>query len=209
MDIDNTNTQALATIDRLNAVAVIRDAADYARCGELWKAGRAMMEEISAAYDSIIAAAHRAHKEAVAKKKSYYDPVEAATRKVKGIMSAWESEQERERQAEARRLEAIERANAEERQLAEALHAEAMGEEAQADAIMEEPVVVAPVILPKATPKIDGGPVYREVWKFRIVDAAIIPREYLIPDEKAIGQVVRGLKGQTAIPGIEAYAERV
>lgn len=208
MDIDKTNETALATVDRLNAVAVITNAADYAACGELWKAGRAMMEAIDEGYDSIIKAAHLAHKAAVAKKKSYYDPVEAATRHVKGLMARYEADREAERQAEQRRLEAKARRLAEDRLIEEAVAADAAGDQAQADAILAEPVVVAPVLLPKATPKVEGM-VYREIWKFRIVDAALIPREYLLPNEVKIGQVVRALKGATAIPGIEVYSERV
>jgi hypothetical protein len=209
MDIDNTNTEALATVDRLNAVAVIRNTADYTACAELWKAGRDMMDAISEAYDSIIAATHKAHKEAVAKKKSFYDPVEEATRKVKGLMAAYDTERERERQAEQRRLEEEARARESERKLAEAIRAEADGNQAQAYAILAEPVVVAPAFVPKAVPKIEGGPVYREVWKFRIVDAALIPREYLIPDEKKLGAMTRALKGAMRVPGVEAYPEKV
>jgi hypothetical protein len=208
-DIHETESAALATVDRLNAVAVIHDAADYAACGELWKAGRAMMDAISEAYDSIIAAAHKAHKEAVAKKKSFYDPVEEATRKVKGLMAAYDTERERERQAEQRRLEEEARARESERKLAEAIRAEADGNQAQAYAILAEPVVVAPAFVPKAVPKIEGGPVYREIWKVRVVDAALIPREYLIVDEQKLGQMARALKGQLNVPGAEAYSERV
>ena len=209
MDIDNTNSQALATVDRLNAVAVITNAAEYSACAELWKAGREMMDAISEAYDSIIAAAHKSHKEAVAKKKSFYDPVEEATRKVKGVMAAYDTERERERQAEQRRQEDEARARESERKLAEAICAEADGNQAQADAIMAEPVVVAPVILARATPKIEGGPVYREIWKFRIVNADLIPREHLIPDEKKLGAMARALKGAMNVPGVGVYSERV
>ena len=45
-------------------------------------------------------------------------------------------------------------------------------------------------------------------WRFRIVNADKIPREYLEPNEVAIGSYVRALK-QTGevIPGVEAYSE--
>lgn len=65
--------------------------------------------------------------------------------------------------------------------------------------------VVAPVVpvdIPKA-----AGISSREVWKFAITDHASIPREYLIPDEKAIGGVVRALKGKTNIPGVRVFSE--
>ena len=51
------------------------------------------------------------------------------------------------------------------------------------------------------------GQTFRTNWRYRIVDISKIPAEYLIPDEKRIGEVVRGLKDMTNIPGIEVYKE--
>jgi len=217
MDIDNTNTEALATVDRkandtmtlLDRVKVIADAGEYKRAGELWAAGKAMLKAIADSYDPIIAAAHATHKKALESKAELYDPMESALRRVKRIMADYDTEQERVRREEQLRLEAAARRLAEDRLIAEAAAAEADGDQAQADAILAEPVVIAPVILPGATPKIEGGPVYREVWKFRIVDAALIPREYLIPDEKKLGAMTRALKGAMRVPGVEAYPEKV
>ena len=45
-------------------------------------------------------------------------------------------------------------------------------------------------------------------WKFRVVAPESIPREYLTPDLVKIGQVVRAMRGATAIKGIETYAEK-
>ena len=204
MDIDN---DALATVDRLGGIKVITNADDYKHAGEWWKAGRDMMAAIDNAYDSIIAAAHKAHKEAVAKKKYFYEPVEQATKRVKRLMADYDAEQERIRKAEQLRLEAEARAREEERKLNEAI-AVAATDPVQADAIMEETIIVAPVILPKSTPKVEGM-VYREIWKFEITDAGKIPRQFMTPDEKAIGGVVRSLKGQTNIPGVRVYSEKV
>jgi len=217
MDIDNTNTEALATVDRkandtmtlLDRVKVIADAGEYKRAGELWAAGKAMLKAIADSYDPIIAAAHATHKKALESKAELYDPMESALRRVKRIMADYDTEQERIRREEQLRLEAAARRLAEDRLIAEAAAAESAGNQAQADAILAEPVVVAPAFVPKAVPKIEGGPVYREIWKVRVVDAALIPREYLIVDEQKLGQMARALKGQFNVPGAEAYSERV
>jgi hypothetical protein len=58
----------------------------------------------------------------------------------------------------------------------------------------------------KTTPKADMR-LYRQVWRFRIINEAIIPRDYLKPDETKIGGVVRSLKGKCKIPGIQIYEE--
>ena len=54
-------------------------------------------------------------------------------------------------------------------------------------------------------PKVKGIST-RKKWSFEIVDAAKIPREYLVPNEVAIGGVVRALKGATNIPGIRVVS---
>ena len=209
MDIDNTNSQALATIDRLQSLTCIDSTEDYKMAASYWQSARALMAEIAEAYDKIIADAFKTHKTAVATKKKYFEPIEAEAKRIKTIRSAYDAERERERQAEQRRQEDEARARESERKLAEAICAEADGNQAQADAIMAEPVVVAPVILARATPKIEGGPVYREIWKFRIVNADLIPREHLIPDEKKLGAMARALKGAMNVPGVGVYSERV
>lgn len=53
-----------------------------------------------------------------------------------------------------------------------------------------------------------AGTSYRTAWKFRIVNAALIPREYLIPNEQLLGATARTTKGTSSIPGIEFYAEK-
>jgi uncharacterized protein YhaN len=65
-----------------------------------------------------------------------------------------------------------------------------------------------PVVKVKAAvPKVSGIKALVN-WKFRIVDASKLPRQFLMPDEVAIGQEVRRLKKEgEVIPGVEAYSE--
>lgn len=79
---------------------------------------------------------------------------------------------------------------------------------AEAEALLVEPVTVAPVPVEPPTPKVEGVS-YREVWEFEIVNEALIPREYLVPDLKRIGGVIRAMKGSAQIPGVRAYSRRV
>jgi hypothetical protein len=72
-----------------------------------------------------------------------------------------------------------------------------------------EQAVAAPapvVVIPKTIPKQEGIST-RKTWKFRIVDTAKIPREYMTVDEVKIGQIVRAMKELSNIPGVEVYAE--
>jgi hypothetical protein len=71
--------------------------------------------------------------------------------------------------------------------------------EARAQAVTTAPL--APAI-----PKV-AGISSRETWRYTITDAAQIPDEYWIVDEKAIAAVVKALKGKTSIAGVRVYAE--
>lgn len=48
----------------------------------------------------------------------------------------------------------------------------------------------------------------RRTWRFRVLDAALVPREWLCIDETKIGQAIRRADDPVrTIPGIEIYAE--
>lgn len=211
-------TKEVATVeDQAKALKVV-DTTSYLAAGELWKSIKALRVKVADTFDKSIKAAHELHKGLVAKKKEHDAPLDAAERMVKQAMSSYDLEQEKIRQAEQRRLEEIARKAAEERILLEAIAAEedakrngATKEEAaqEAQAIMEEPVYVPPVVIPKATPKMQGGPVYTTRWDFEIIDIEKIPRQYMVPDLVKIRQVVTALKEQANIPGIRPFPKRV
>ena len=49
----------------------------------------------------------------------------------------------------------------------------------------------------------------RTVWKFEIVDANLVPREFCCPDTQKIGALVADTCGAAVIPGVRAYSEDV
>ena len=85
---------------------------------------------------------------------------------------------------------------------------EGAGLKLMAEQVLETPSFVPPVVLPGA-PKLAGSS-ERTYWKFQITDEAALPREYLMPDEKKIGQVVRAMKEKAVghIPGVYAYPDQ-
>jgi hypothetical protein len=117
------------------------------------------------------------------------------------------------RKAEAAAAEARRKAEAEAAELRrQAAEAEAAGRAAEAAKLAQRAetkvekaetkasnleqqaaAVVAPVIHREA-PRVAGLQM-REVWEFTILDPKKINPEFLIPDEKKIGQLVRSLKG--------------
>lgn len=110
---------------------------------------------------------------------------------------------------EARRL--AEEADAAERRklLAQADAAERKAQAAAAkveERVEAAQAIAAPVVhVPTAAPKISGLAT-RQAWTYEIVDESLIPRDYLIPNERTIGAIARAMKEKASIPGIRFYA---
>lgn len=175
---------------------------------EYLKACKARKKKIGEAFDDIVKKAHEAHKAATSERKKHLDPVEKAEKIIKGKVGAYQLEQEKiQRQREAEAREKARQAE-EEKQLAEAqaLQAEGMTEEAEAVLEEERPIEVAKV----ETQKMPEGVSTRDNWKFEVVDVSKLPREYIMPDTKAIGSVVKALKqnASKSIPGIRVWNEK-
>jgi len=217
VETNEVETKALTIVDQAKAV-VVKDAESYTAAGLMWKTIKDMMKEVSDTFDPIIEQAHKAHKKALEQKAKYYSPLDQASRNVKKLMSDYDEEQRRIAEAEARRLQEIARKAEEERRLQEAILAEEAGEKEEAAAILEEPVYAPPVQVQKATPKLQGGPVYREVWSARVTDIRALCRA--VADGKASPECVMGnmptlnrmataLKATMQIPGVVAESKRV
>lgn len=129
--------------------------------------------------------------------KRYQDRLKQVESGLKRKISEYQYQLELER----RKAEAA--AQEEARKLQERLQAEAQA------AGVEAPQVVAPVIPEKATTvrTAEGSAIQRTQWTFEVVDPALVPREYLTVDEKAIRAAVKA--GVREIPGVRIYEEFV
>jgi hypothetical protein len=195
-------------IQQAAKVVSIRNADDYRVAAEMSRGISALRKEVDATFDPIIAKAHEAHKEALAQKKRFSLPLEMDQRAIDSKLMAWTRAQEDIRRQQERELQAKLKKEADDLALAEAEKLARAGDVELADAVLEQQAAAPePVVsLPKVTPKVEGF-ASRVVWRYRIENAALIPREYLMPDEIKIGQVVRALKGATNIPGVKAFSE--
>ena len=192
-----------------------------------------MQATVARLYDEPVSMAHTLHKNLVARRKSLEQPLIDAELRVKRAISDYELRRAQEAEAarvaaetEARRV-AVERDHlqreaearavreAETLRTQEAARLRAAGRPKAAARTLAAPLDIVPsrVDLPAV-------PVYREperapmngastrtIWKFRITGTSLVPRQYLIVDEDAVGAVVRALKERTSIPGIEVYSE--
>lgn len=206
-ETEMVSQKALTVPEQARAVKVV-DAETYAQAGEILITIKGLRKEIGSAFDPIIKKAHEAHKEAKAQKDKAEAPLIEAENIIKPALAAYDRQQERIRREEEERQREIARKAEEDRRIREAEQAEKEGRNQEAQAIIEEPVYVPPVVIEKTTPKVQGISM-QKIWKFRIVNPALIPREYMVPDQVKIGGVVRATKGSVQIPGVEIYSEDI
>ena len=163
--------------------------------------------KIKAVFDPARMSADKAHKQIVAASRKVTEPIARAESLVKGKIGAYRVQVEAERRAEEQRLAAVARKQDEERRLAEAERLEADGRKEEAEAVIEAPAMPVPMpVLPDTTPKTEGVSV-RKVWKYQIADPMALPRQWLIADEKAIGEHARSMKERASIPGVRFWSE--
>lgn len=210
-------TEALSTVQRATGLTVT-NLETRALAADLGRGIAGLYKRAEEWFSPMKSAAARAHKEICTKENEVLTPLKEAKQYLSAQIGTFDQEQEKERKSEERRLqeEARLQAIAESAQrsqdiaIADAIELEAQGDTKGADAVLANPVpqevYVPPVVIPRAVPKAAGVSSVQN-WTFRITNADQIPREYMIPDEKAIRGVVKSMKNKTNIPGIEVYPE--
>ena len=82
------------TIAQANAIVVVSKETRIS-AGEYLRNIKYMQSEVANTFDPIIAKAHETHKEAVAQKKKYFEPLAEAEKILKGKVIEWEVKQEK------------------------------------------------------------------------------------------------------------------
>jgi len=127
-------------------------------------------------------------------------------------MTTWLDAEAKKAWEESRKLQA--KADESARKEKEKLEAKAKkldekGKPERADALREQKEEIVPEVpVVNSAPELPKGSYWKEVWTFRIIDATKIPRDYLIPNEKMLGQVAMATKGTIIVGGIEFYSTK-
>lgn len=190
--IIKTNEQNLVAADRLKGVQLLQ-------------------KEVGETFDPIIEKAHKTHKEAIAQKNKFAQPLRQAEITYKGKIATFCSEQEKIRAKEEAKLRR--EAEEKERKLKEkAEEALKKGDEKKAEKLMEKAEEIPiPVVAPKYEKPSNIS--FSMRYRAEITDIKAIPRymngiELLVPDMPAINRLARGSKGTIKIPGIRIIAEK-
>jgi len=206
-ETEEVGIKALSIVDQSKAIKII-DSETYIKAGTILTTIKDMIKEVESTFTPICEAAFMAHRKAVEKRDGFLNPLKDALKGIKGAMNSYDLAKEQKRREEQKKLEEIARREEEERKLREAIEAEEAGEKEIAEEILKEEIFVPPVVLLKETPKVKGVS-FRTIWDFEIINASLIPRQFLSPDLIKIRGVVRSLKETTRIPGIKVFSRRV
>lgn len=142
------------------------------------------------------------------------DTLAKAEQLLKGAIGTWQAEQARIQaaaDAERRRLEQVERKRQAAEQAAaaqlvrDAEAARAAGDYQKAEALEDQAAEVqeagaplpCPVVVAVEKPKGTSG---RIIWKCRVVNAALVPRDWCCPDQQALDALAAAKKGAGPAP---------
>lgn len=197
--VSNISTQAMAM--------TVTDMASYQSAGQVLLAFKDMEKNIKVYFKPLKDSAHKTWKSICDRENEELAKLSPGVTHLNKTMIAYKIEEDRKHREEEEILRQAAMNAEEERRLADALHAEKEGKKAEAELILETPIFVPPPIVETQAPKIDGLGV-QTIWKWRITNEALIPRQYMQVDEVKINGVVRSLKDKTDIPGIIVYSEQ-
>lgn len=190
-------------------IIAVNNASDVSKATAVIKGIKGLIDKVKETFDPIVDKAHKSHKEAVAQRKKYLDPLEDQKKKYEGAISDYVKREEAE-QRERERLANEHLAKVAEEAKQKLLNASKESvNEWEAEVLKEKAQEVKAVTVGIQVKFVEeAGVVVRKTWKARIINEKLIPRQYLIVDERMISLAAKDeLFRNSGIPGVEFYEE--
>lgn len=188
----------------------IRDNDDFLASGGLLELIVSRKKQLMEFFKQPAADAARLHKFITNLRAMLSKPWEDAEELMRNRRIEFRHEQERLRLEREEQERAKAKNDADERAIQEAAELKAIGEDEAADVILERAATAPapPVIVQSTVPK-EAGISVRNEYTYRIVNADLIKREFLIPNESAIGKIVKsmGMDAMSIVGGIEVMKD--
>lgn len=212
MESKELEKSALVTVEKITSL-VVKDNEGNALATELLQSNKALQAKVHDTFDPICDKAHKTWKEAVAQRDKFLKPLQDAERVVKNKIGSFLLERQRAEKAEQDRLDEIRRKEEEKQRAAleaKAVKAEGKGNIEKAEELREkkEEVFVPGAVVESTVEKVNGQ-TSRTTYDFEIIDETLIPRKYLIVDDKKIRQMVKTFGKEASIPGVRIYPKVV
>lgn len=179
---------------------------------EYCKIIKSAQEAISQTFDPIVKKAHEAHKEATTQRAKFLDPLKDAEKRIKTLIGNYRSEIERKRAEEEKRIKAEQERLLEEdrkKMMAKAEELAAQGNEKEAeDLAVKAATLENGGIVVASTATKQAGMTVTTVWKARVIDVSLVPREFLVVNESALNAFAKANGNSKPVPGVEFYEEQ-
>ena len=218
LELSTLEREIAPVLQRANTITV-RSADDRNDAMEFLRAVKGANKRATEFFGPIVDAAHKAWKQTTASRASILDPLEAAEKRVKATVSDYDQEQERIRQEEQRRLQAIADETArKERERLEKQAAKLKTPEKREAKLEEAAAVIAPVVQ-IAEPEKQKGESTQQRWKMKLTDKAALiaaaasgnalAASLLVYDESAGNRIAPSLNDAITPPGVARYSVSV
>lgn len=211
---DVLQTAAISIRDKTTTIKIV-DQTTYDQAAAEFNAACHLEKQITDHYAPLKQKAHEAHKAICSAEKEMLNPVLQAKQSLSMAIGAWDTEQERIRIAEQRRLEEEARQRAEEEQLSSAVDAEQNG----ADSEEIETLLSSPAPVQRVTAALPYNKTVstRENWSAQVLSLSQLVKAaaqnpaylgYLQANETALNAAARAQKNLFNVPGCKATTQR-
>jgi len=200
--------QEVAPVVAQAGALVVQTPEQYEGAAVFLKVVKGAQKKVTDFFGPIKAAAHAAWKKTTEGEAVLLKPLTDAEATIKRKMLTFAQVEEEKRQAEQRRLQAAaDEAARKERERLEKEAAKLKTPELREARLEQAAMVAAPVVTVASVRPVVAGQSLRKTWKARVVNLAIVPREWLVVNEPALQAFARSTKGAVQIAGVEMYEE--
>ena len=193
--------QAIALLGEARGLQIASDA-EYAASGEFLARLSDERKTRKAFFEPDIAKANALHKSLTAKLRAAIDPIERAEAEVGRMRQDYRARAAQAAQLELAKANAAATKAADDAKLSAAVELEQNGQRQEAAEVLSAPLAAVPVAAIPATPTKTDGLVVRKTWVVKSVDLSLLPRAYMMADDKKIGGVVKAMGQSHNIPGV-------
>jgi len=196
-------------MERAQSLKVV-DAASYGDAVAYLQTIKGTIKSVTAQFDPAVKAAKAAHTSILAMRDKILLPLEQQENLLKITALTWKQSEDRKAAEEQARLQRIaDEQAAKERAKLEARVAACKTEAKREELLQRSAEIVAPVVsVQSSAPEVKGAATVTR-WKYRIVNAELIPREWLIADDEKLSKIATAMKGEMKIAGVEFYKDTI
>lgn len=186
------------------AAMVVTNAEQYAVASEFLKTIKGAQKKVVDFFAPMKQKAHEAHKAITQQESATLKPLQEAEASLKRNLLTFHTEQERIRQEEQRKLQAAsDEAARKERERLEREAAKLKTPELKAERLEQAAAVIAPVVAVASAAPVVSGQSIRKTWTAKVVNLELVPREFMVVNEKALDAFAKSTKGAVKVAGVE------